>query len=173
MTGESPWRHPSAVTRSQGSRQADRPARAGMLANLNVFIAVYGLAATTLAGPVGLLLSSLSLLVIGRDGYAIWFLASHALVALALLAVWWKTGLSPSNPSPGRAKRLRAGHWVLGVTNLLSIVAMVAPFLAAKVTGAPGMMMLLWFVVPVYTLACLAWAAGLAMVWSSRANIEA
>jgi len=141
-----------------------------MLRNLNVFIACWVIAGATIGAPIALLVSLALRPILGeRAASNYMFMAGYLVLGLVFAVAWWKTGLSPDARKPEREGRFKAGHRVLGATSILCGVALVLPFLLARITGNSDLAMLAWFALPVYMLAFVAWPAGLFMVWSSRA----
>ncbi len=150
-------------------------ARRGMFfANLNVFFACLILSALFAAGPL-LMVASILLAPLAhmQKAYAgFMFPAIYFLLALPLVFFWWKTGLAPATRIPERERRYRMGHWLVGITTIATIAAFAAPFLLAHFSGKTNFVMLgwiTWIALPIYAFCYLAWAAGLYMIWSSRA----
>ena len=135
--------------------------------NVNVFVACFALLAFVTA-PMVTIVVSLALAPfpsLARGGYQ--FMAGYGIVAVALIAFWAKVGLAPAVRKPSREVRYRRGQLLLAVTNVLVILAMVMPFVLAKLSGNPGMAMLAWFSIVALPLGMLFWAISLFMVWSS------
>lgn len=143
----------------------------GFLTNLNVFIACFILLAMFAAGPV-IMIVSLLLSPLGQyfKSYAgFMFPVAYLILALPLILFWWKTGLSPATLNSGRRRRYRIGHWLVGITNLMTISALTLPFLFAHFSRNPNLAMLAWIALPVYAFSFLVWGIGLFLIWSSRA----
>ena len=139
--------------------------------NLNVFAACFALSIMFVAGPlimvISILLAPLGQVFKGHAGHM--FPIAYLLLVLPLVFFWWKTGLSPGIRKPERERRYRMGHWLVGITNVMTIGAFTLPFLLARFSGNHNLAMLVWFALPVYAFGFLVWAVGLFMIWSSRA----
>lgn len=141
------------------------------LLNLNVFVACFILLAK-FAGSELILVASILLSPRGQalNSHAgLMYPIAYLLFALLLIAFWIKTGLSPAWRKPECERRYRIGHWLIGITNVMTIAAFALPFLLAHFSGNPNFVMLTWFALPVYAFGLFVWAAGLFMIWSSRA----
>lgn len=142
------------------------------LQNFNVFIACFGLLAMFAAGPIIILVSAvLTPLRAGQDRFfaTYMFPLAYALLALILLAFWFKTGLAPAKRLPERERRYQLGHWLVAITSIATVLAFAFPLLLAHATGKHNFVMLAWLTLPVYSFGFLIWAGGLYMIWSSRA----
>ncbi len=139
--------------------------------NLNVFLACLVLLSMFAAGPVILLLSLVlaPFAAAGKGFSTFMFPIAYALLALPLLVFWWKRGLAPAVRKPERERRYRVGHWLVAITTIATIAALVLPFLLARLAGNSNLAMLAWVALPVYSLGFLIWAVGLFMIWSARA----
>lgn len=92
----------------------------------------------------------------------------HLLIALVLIIVWWRIGLSPSTLIPGREPRFKRGHILVAIANLVSIGTAVFTLLVALNYGTFGNMPFLF--APLALAAFVAWIVGLIMIWSSWKN---
>jgi hypothetical protein len=142
-----------------------------LLSNLNVFIACFILLAMFAAGPI-IMIVSLLLAPVGQyfKGHAgFMYPVAHFSLTLPLIFFWWKTGLSPTSRNPERQRRYLIGHWMVGITNLMTTVALTLPFLLAHFSGNSNLVMLAWIAFPVYAFGFLFFGIGLFLIWSSRA----
>lgn len=142
------------------------------LPNFNVSIACFGLLAMFAAGPIIILVSAvLTPLRTGQGGVfaAYLFPLAYALLALILLAFWFKAGLAPAKLLPERERRYQFGHWLVAITSIATAAAFAFPFVLAHTSGKHNLVMLALPALPVYSFGFLIWAEGLYMIWSSRA----
>jgi hypothetical protein len=142
------------------------------LPNFNVFIACFGLLAMFATGPIIILVSAvLTPIRTGQGGLLATYMfpLAYALLALILLAFWFKTGLAPAKRLPERERRYQFGHWLVAITSIATAAAFAFPFVLAHTSGKHNLVMLAWLALPVYSFGFLIWAGGLYMIWSSRA----
>lgn len=92
----------------------------------------------------------------------------HLLIALVLIIVWWRIGLSPNILIPGREPRFKRGHTLVAIANLIIIGTAAFTLLAAVKHGTFGNMPFLF--APLALAAFVAWIVGLIMIWSSWKN---
>lgn len=140
------------------------------LRNANVFVALFIMAAAVIAAPIYLVLALLLGSFLERhilEGYG--FYISYAVIAVILIAIWWRVGLSPAQVNPERKRRFGWGHGLLASVNTLMLAGVVGPMVATGITGNAGMMNLLWLAVPVIAIGIIVWPLGLFMVRGSRA----
>ncbi len=141
------------------------------LANLNVFVAILVLAEAFLTTPVFLLVSILAIpfrsLIKFDDNWL--FLVPYVIIFLSVVVVAVKYDLSPSLRKPEREERYRAGHWLLGITTLLTFVAVATPLVMVKIYNNNDLMLYMWYAFPVIGIGFFTWTGGLYMVHSARA----
>jgi hypothetical protein len=94
--------------------------------------------------------------------------APHLLIALALIIVWWRIGLSPSSLILEREPRFKRGHILVAIANLIIIGTTAFTLLIAVSYGSFGNMPFLF--APLALAAFVAWIVGLIMIWSSWRN---
>ncbi len=141
------------------------------LANLNVFVPSLVLAEAFLSTPVMLLVSVLAMpfrSFIKVDGTWL-YLVPQILIFLLLVIIATKYDLSPSSRKPEREGRYRVGHWLLGITTLVTFAAVATPFVMAKLYSNNELTLYTWCAIPVIGIGFFTWAGGLYMVRSARA----
>lgn len=141
------------------------------LANLNVFIASLILAEAFLSAPFMLLVTIVAM-PLGHffKINQIWlFNIPYFLIFLGLILFALKYDLSPKERKTERESRYRIGHWLLAVTNIIVLIAVLTPFIMAKVYHNSELALYMWLALPVIGIAFFVWAGGLYMVRSSRA----
>lgn len=138
--------------------------------NLNVFVACFILLAKYAGGELILVASMLlSPRNQALNSHGLIYPVAYLLFALLLIAFWVKIGLSPTWRKPECERRYRIGHWLVGITNVITVTAFALPLLLAHFLGNSNFVILAWFALPVYGFGFFFWAAGLFMIWSSRA----
>src|SRR5882724_5801602 len=139
-------------------------------ASLNVFVPTFVLAYFLAATPVRMLVSAALLALHSSPQREILYAqsATYALVLLALVAFWWRVGLSPRQRKPEREARFRRGHTTLAIANSVLVAAILIPVLVS-LSGRAYPPTLAWLTIAAYPIVTFGWAAGLFMVWSSRA----
>jgi hypothetical protein len=141
------------------------------IANVNVFIAALILAEALLSSLAVLLVTvvavPLRLILPIREDWI--YVASQLLILIALILISVRYDLSPMARKPERERRYRIGHWLLAVTHCVAAAAIVTPFALAAIYNKGEFTLFLWYAIPVVGVAMLVWAAGLFMIWSSRA----
>jgi hypothetical protein len=141
------------------------------LANLNVFIPSLILAEAFLSTPALLLVSILAMpfrsFIKSNDQW--FFLVPHLLVFLSIVFISVKYDLSPKLRKPEREGRYRVGHWLLGITTIVTFTAVAIPFLLAKIYRNNDLTLYTWYAIPIIGIGLFTWAGGLYMVRSSHA----
>jgi hypothetical protein len=139
------------------------------LRNLNLFFPYFSLLSSTLGT---MLTTSFYLLLIKISPHStnpkLIPYAPHLLIALVLIIVWWRIGLSPSTFIPEREQRFKHGHTLVAIANLLSIGTVAFTLLSAFKYGTVGNMPFLF--APLALAAFVAWIVGVIMIWSSWKN---
>ena len=141
------------------------------LANLNVFLACLVLSYFLLSTPAMLLVmivtAPFQALIKNHESWL--FFSSYLLIFFSLLLLSLKYDLSPKVRKPERERRYRIGHRLIGVMHIIALVAVITPFIFAKLSNNSENALYLWFAMPVIAVGFFVWASGLFMVWSSRA----
>ena len=141
------------------------------LANLNVFLASLVLSYFLLSAPAMMLVMIVTIpfqaLIKNHESWLVFI--SYLLILFSLLLLSLKYDLSPKIRKPERERRYRIGHWLIGAMNIIALVAVITPFIIAKISNNPENALYLWFAIPVIGIGFFVWASGLFMVWSSRA----
>lgn len=141
------------------------------IANLNVFVPTLIFAEAFLSTPVMLLITILAIpfrsFIKTNDTWL--YLAPSIIIFLSVVIIAAKYDLSPSSRKPEREGRYRAGHWVLGITTLVTFVSVATPFVIAKIYSNNELTLYMWYVIPVIGIGFFTWAGGLYMVRSARA----
>ncbi|OQW72732.1 MAG: hypothetical protein BVN35_13820 [Proteobacteria bacterium ST_bin11] len=139
------------------------------LRNLNLFLPCFSLLSTVL----GTMLSGFTYIFFikffpqAANPYLV-PLTSYLLIAIALIIVWWRIGLSPSTIIPEREKRFKKGHLLVAIANCISITTAALVLLMALKYATFGSLPFL--LMPFALFVIVAWIVGLIMIWSSRAN---
>jgi hypothetical protein len=97
------------------------------------------------------------------------FLVPHLLVFLSIVFISVKYDLSPKLRKPEREGRYRVGHWLLGITTIVTFTAVAIPFLLAKIYRNNDLTLYTWYAIPIIGIGLFTWAGGLYMVRSSHA----
>ena len=97
------------------------------------------------------------------------YLAPFIIIFLSVVIIAAKYDLSPPSRKPEREARYRVGHWLLGITTLVTFVSVATPFVIAKIYSNNELTLYMWYVIPVVGIAFFTWAGGLYMVRSARA----
>ena len=141
------------------------------LANLNVFVPSLILAEAFLSTPLTLLVSILAMPFLSflKVNVSWLFFIPQLLIFFAIVFVAKRNDLSPKSRKPEREKRYRAGHWLIGITNIVTVTAVSIPFLMAKIYNNNDLTLYTWYAIPVIGIGLFTWAGGLYMVRSSHA----
>lgn len=155
------------------SSNARTPLRRAFWPNLNVYLVTFallvGFGSLFVMVPAGLLLK---LVLPPRTAELVALPVTYAVFGLGLAWWWWRYGLAPARPEPGRERRLKAGHAVLAVGNVGVLSLFVPMLLPASwrlgfATSQAGTAMTLWAAA-----GPLLGALGLVMVWGARGRVE-
>lgn len=139
------------------------------LHNLNVFFPLYILLAYVLSGVLTVFLYPFLSTFPVNVGAFLFRYGSLLIIALVLIIIWWRVGLSPKNPR--NDLRFKKGHIVVATTSLVILVlALISYFLLANhIDVGPAIRKFIYYLKQFGPFTVLiAWLVGITMVWSSK-----